>query len=239
MRTIASVYQQTPLGSRAAQGAGEHLDTGLTGVLQAIDGKRSSRLLVMRFAFLGDVSALLIELENKRLIVQADPAQLAPAQQQPEFADTHAGSYPAELHESQFPQTSSMRLHESQFPQTTSMGLHESQFPQTSSMDLHESQFPQTTAQGLYANDSLDVSPAKALQNVRTREVCDFLSDFIIKHLPALAFEELADLERIETVGHLMAYLSHYQELVQHAGAAGSRHLADLDMRIEELLSTL
>jgi hypothetical protein len=225
MRTIASVYQHTPLGLRAALGTGVQLSPNQSTLLQAVDGARSSRVLVARFAFLGDVSGLLVELEAMHHIVAASPSLLP----KPTFADTHADDFaPTTAQESAFADT-----YAADWQHTSA---HDSAFPNTYAADLSEasaSEFPfETTA-------AAALSPASALKDVRVREVCDLMSDFILAHMPDTAFDELADLERIETTSHLMAYLSHYQELLQNTGAPGVKHLEQLDLRIEELLSTV
>lgn len=203
---LAILYQHTALGERAVLGKGPRLSSDLLTILQTIDGKRTTQTLVARFAFLGDVSGMLAELEDMHLIerpaAKTPPSiELSAADQS--FLDTHAvfeetqtATLPAELHE---------------LPYHDTLGMED--------------------------------SPAQALQRVRTREVCDLMGSFIIAHLPASAFEELADLERISTTGHLMTYLSHYQELIDSLpddlAAQVSNHLADLDIRIEDLLSTV
>jgi hypothetical protein len=242
MRTIASVYQLTPLGLRVCAGSGEQLHPNQTTILQAVNGARSSRLLVARFAFLGDVSGLLIDLEAKHLIAAASQAPLPKA----DFADTHSADFAhTTARDSAFPDTYAADLpstsaYDSAFPNTFAADLlptpaHDSAFPSTQSIGLSDAKasgylFAETTAGGF--------SPASALQDVRVREICDLMSDFILAYMPETAFDELADLERIETTRHLMAYLSHYQELLQNTGAPGVKHLAQLDTRVEELLST-
>jgi hypothetical protein len=200
---LAAVYQHTALGQRAVLGTGSRLRSDLSTILQTIDGKRTTQTLVARFGFMGDVPAMLAELEDMHLIErpaateQPSVDQIATTQSfldtQAAFEETHVATLPAELHD---------------MPYHDALGMED--------------------------------SPALALQRVRIREVCDLMGNFIIAHLPASAFEELADLERINSTGHLMAYLSHYQELIadlpQESGAQMAKHLADLDMRVEELL---
>lgn len=211
---LAAVYQHTALGQRAVLGKGSRLHSDLLTILQTIDGKRTTQKLVARFAFLGDVSAMIAELEDMHLI-ERPMEKMPPSIEQPTAS-------------SAFPDT-----HYSEFPDTKA--VFEETFAATLQADLHELPFHDTLG--------MEDSPALALQRVRTREVCDLMGSFIITHLPASAFEELADLERIDTTGHLMAYLSHYQELIgelpQDLAVQVATHLADLDMRVEELLSTV
>lgn len=204
MRTIASVYQLTPLGQRCAAGLGASVRPDLQHILLAVDGKRGSRTLVQHFAFLGDVSAMLVELENMQLIAAA-------MQDTPPDASYEA-TRPASLDVLEFEETMAYNTG------------------------------PASLAFPAYAPKLAGVkssNPAQILHSVRTREVCEMMTQFILLYLPENAFDALADLERIETSSHLLAYLSHYQELVQAAGAAGSKHLAELDERIQELLSAL
>lgn len=203
---LAAVYQHTALGQRALLGSGPRLRSDLSTILQTIDGKRTTQTLVARFGFMGDVSAMIAELEDMHLINRPAAKEQASSIEQPDteysfldtqatFEETHVATLRAELDDM-----------------------------------LHHDLL------------GLEDSPALALQRVRTREVCDLMGNFIITHLPASAFEELADLERINSKEHLMAYLSHYQELIAdlplESGVQMAEHLADLDMRVEKLLSS-
>jgi hypothetical protein len=210
MPTLAHIYIRTPQGRFTAFNPGAVMLLPLKTLLKAVDGKITTSELELTLSHLGNVEALLEDLESSGLI--ADKSVV--------FSQVGA------------PQAQDKALMDADNP------LMQTNFGGLGSDDVNPWQ--DTSASALDALTPIPaLTPPKpdTLLDRMAQQLADTMATFVLTHLPDKAFKELTTIENIHTQQQLEAALPQYEILVQPLGEVGAKHVAQLRQLMQKIFA--
>lgn len=212
MPTLAHTYIRTPQGRFTAFNPGAVMLPPLKALLKAVDGKLSTSELELTLSHLGNVEALLADLESAGLIADKSVVFSQVGARQTQDGASVDSENP---------------LMQTNFGGLGGDGVNPWQNTAGSALDA----LTPTLAPAL--------TPAKpdTLLDRMAQQLADMMATFVLTHLPEKAFKELIAIENIHTPQQLEAALPQYEILVQPLGEVGIKHVAQLRQLMHKIFA--
>jgi hypothetical protein len=212
MPTLAHIYIRTPQGRFTAFNPSAVMLQPLKALLKAVDGKLTTSELELTLSHLGNVEALLEDLESAGLIADKSIAfsQVGTTiSQDSAFVD---GDNP---------------LMQTNFGGLGGDGVNPWQNTAAGALDaLTPAPMPV----------SAPAKPDTVLDRM-AQQLADTMATFVLTHMPEKAFKELIAIENIHTPQQLEAALPQYEILVQPLGEVGIKHIAQLRQLMHKIFA--